>query len=72
MKSKKQTPSRSTDAQPVQNKPVRVFASFQNKAEQLEAWEDTVVTMSGSELSKLCMYLGRLQSTIAEGYSDPE
>ncbi len=49
---------------------VRLFAAFQNESHKTNSWNELLDTLNGSQKSLLCLYMGMLQSTMAEGYSN--
>ena len=48
----------------------RLFASFQNKEHQEVVFNELLDSMPKTKQWNLFMYLGQLESTIEEGYSD--
>ena len=51
-------------------KKIRLFASFQNKEHQEVVFNELLDSMPKTKQWNLFMYLGQLESTIEEGYSD--
>jgi len=48
----------------------RLFAPFQNKEHQQESFEELLVNIPKTRQWYLMMYLGQMESTIVEGYTD--
>ena len=48
----------------------RLFAPFRNQEDQQEAFEDLISKIPKTRQWYLCMYLGQMESTIVEGYTD--
>jgi len=51
-------------------KSTRAFASFQNREHQQAVLDDVVNTIPKKHQYKLYLYLGMMDSTIAEGYAE--
>ena len=51
-------------------KKIRLFASFQNENHQRNAFDALIKKIPTSLQMELTMYLGMMDSTIAEGYAD--
>ena len=51
-------------------KKIRLFSSFQNKEHQEVVFNELLDSMPKTKQWNLFMYLGQLESTIEEGYSD--
>ena len=48
----------------------RLFAPFQNREHQQEAFEELISKIPKTRQWYLCMYLGQMESTIVEGYTE--
>ena len=48
----------------------RLFAPFRNKEHQRESFEELLVNIPKTRQWYLLMYLGQMESTIVEGYTD--
>ena len=53
-----------------EQKKIRLFAAFQNESHKTNSWNELLDTLNGSQKSLLCLYMGMLDSTMAEGYGD--
>ena len=53
-------------------KKIRAFASFQNEAHQKEIFDELLNVIPKKYQFKLGLYLGMMDSTIAEGYQQEE
>jgi putative IMPACT (imprinted ancient) family translation regulator len=53
-----------------EGKRIRLFASFMNKEHQQAVLDEVLKEMPKHHQHKLYLYLGMMDSTIAEGYSD--
>jgi len=51
-------------------KPTRAFASFQNREHQQAVLDEVVNAIAKKHQHKLYLYLGMMDSTIAEGYAN--
>ena len=52
--------------------PTRLFASFANKEHQKYAFDNLYNKMKKDDAFELVLYIGMLDSTIAEGYTDEQ
>ena len=50
--------------------PIRAFASFLNREHQEMMWNELLDVMPKKHAHRLWLYMGMMDSTIAEGYSD--
>ena len=50
--------------------PIRAFAAFMNREHQEMMWKELLDVMPKKHAHRLCLYMGMMDSTIAEGYSD--
>ena len=66
MADKKQT--RTAKKQPKAG--IRFFAPFQNREEQISQWEDATSSLTSRQKYHINLYMGRMDSTQAEGYSN--
>jgi hypothetical protein len=48
----------------------RLFAPFRNKEDQQRSFEELLVNIPKTRQWYLMMYLGQMESTIVEGYTD--
>lgn len=51
-------------------KPIRLFASFQNKKHQDERLDDIINKMPKKYKFDLIVFIGQLESSLIEGYED--
>ena len=52
--------------------PIRAFASFRNREHQEMIWNELLDIMPKKHAHRLWLYMGMMDSTIAEGYSDSQ
>ena len=51
-------------------KPIRAFASFRDREHQEMLWNELLDVMPKKHAHRLWLYMGMIDSTIAEGYAD--
>ena len=56
----------------VKGESVRLFASFANKEHQTHAFQSILDKLRKDDQFELVLYMGMLESTIAEGYTDEQ
>ena len=53
-----------------EQKKIRLFAAFQNEEHQFAMWDDLLSILNATQKHQLYLYMGMLESTQAEGYSN--